>query len=157
MCISCRERMVVMSTQASPQQLLERYRIENLINTILDCYQIPDTTQQLTLNLRHSGFYTQRAGIQPVEIRLERTTARSQWSIRFIATFDYPNQSSKSVDVALYFNFQFQWFYQPDIKRCDLNQPEAIALLKSWLKAFVHQLTGQHFDQQHLTIAAQFS
>lgn len=146
-----------MSTQASPQQLLERYRIDSLINTILNCYQIPDTTQQLTLNLRHSGFYTQRAGIQPVEIRLERTTVQSQWSIRFIATFDYPNQSAKSVDVALYFNFQFQWFYQPDIKRCDLNQPKAIALFQSWLAMFTRQLSMHQFDQQQLTITKSFN
>lgn len=147
----------MMNTKTSAHQLLHQYRIENLIDTILGRYQIPDTAKQLALNLKNSKFYTQRAGIQPIEIRMDRATVNSTWRIRFIATFDYPTQNAESVDVALYFNFQYQWFYQPDIERCDLNQPEAIALLQSWLKAFIHQLAKHQFDKQSLTVVKQFN
>ncbi|MDW3136302.1 DUF2787 family protein [Vibrio sp. 1288] len=146
-----------MKGQTNAHALLSRYRIEELINSIISHYSVPDNAKQLTLNLKHSHFYSLREGIQPVEIRVDRTTTKANWTVRLIATFDYPSPSAQSVDVALYFNFQSQWFYQPDIKRCDLNQPKAIALLQSWLAMFTHHLSLHHFDQQQLTITKNFN
>jgi hypothetical protein len=76
--------------------------------------------------------------------------------VRFIASFDYPTPEAESVDVVLYFNFKHQWFYQPDIQRCELNRPEVQSLFISWLKAFTNHLKASQFDTQTLTIVSRF-
>ena len=131
--------------------------LHQLTELILSYYDIPTDSKRLTINLKVSSFYTERCGIQPVEIQLERQSRNSPWEVRFIATFDYPDEQAESVDVALYFNFKYRWFYQPDIERCELFRPEVIALFLTWLKAFMCHLKSNQFDTQTLTVVSRFS
>jgi len=130
--------------------------LHQLTEFILSCYQIPEDSKRVVLNFKVSSFYTERCGIQPVEIQLERATPGSPWELRFIATFDYPDEKAESVDVALYFNFKYRWFYQPDIERCELFRPEVIALFIAWLKAFIGHLQDNQFDTQTLKVVSRF-
>ncbi|EML0424286.1 DUF2787 family protein [Vibrio parahaemolyticus] len=135
---------------ASAFQLASLHQLTELI---LSCYNIPEDS---ILNFKVSSFYTERCGIQPVEIQLERATQDSPWELRFIATFDYPDENAESVDVALYFNFKYRWFYQPDIERCELFRPEVIALFIAWLKAFIGHLKDNQFDTQTVKVVSRF-
>ncbi|ENN2392228.1 DUF2787 family protein [Vibrio alginolyticus] len=130
--------------------------IHQLTELILSCYNIPEDSKHVVLNFKVSSFYTERCGIQPVEIQLERPTLDSPWELRFIATFDYPDEQAESVDVALYFSFKYRWFYQPDIERCELFRPEVIALFIAWLKAFIDHLKDNKFDTQTLKVVSHF-
>ncbi|MHA7228433.1 DUF2787 family protein [Vibrio campbellii] len=107
----------ILKEMASAFQLASLHQLTELI---LSSYPIPEDSKRVVLNFKVSSFYTERCGIQPVEIQLERATPDSPWELRFIATFDYPDEKAESVDVALYFNFKYRWFYQPDIERCEL-------------------------------------
>ncbi|MCI9689790.1 DUF2787 family protein [Vibrio parahaemolyticus] len=131
--------------------------LHQLTGTLLSRYEIPSDTRRLALNLKVSSFYRQRSGIQPVEIQLERARPDSPWEVRFVATFDYPTPDAENVDVALYFNFRHLWFYQPDIKRCELCRPEVQSLFLTWLKAFSYHLKTNRFNTQTLTIVGLFS
>ncbi|WP_254868972.1 DUF2787 family protein [Vibrio hepatarius] len=62
--------------------------LHQLTEFILSCYHIPEDSKRVVLNFKVSSFYTERCGIQPVEIQLERATPDSPWELRFIATFD---------------------------------------------------------------------
>ena len=103
-----------------------------LIELLIEQYDIPTETKRVALNLKVASFYRNRSGIQPIEVQLERANSNEPWEVRFIASFDYPTPEAESVDVALYFNFKHQWFYQPDIQRCELNRPEVQSLFISW-------------------------
>ncbi|WP_154203340.1 DUF2787 family protein [Vibrio harveyi] len=143
----------VLKEIASAFQLASLHQLTELI---LSCYHIPEDSKRVVLNFKVSSFYTERCGIQPVEIQLERATPDSPWELRFIATFDYPDEQAESVDVALYFNFKYRWFYQPDIERCELFRPEVIALFIAWLKAFIGHLQDNQFDTQTLKVVSRF-
>lgn len=143
----------ILKEMASAFQLASLHQLTELI---LSCYHIPEDSKRVVLNFKVSSFYTERCGIQPVEIQLERATPDSPWELRFIATFDYPDEQAESVDVALYFNFKYRWFYQPDIERCELFRPEVIALFISWLKAFIGHLQDNQFDTQTVKVISRF-
>ncbi|MEZ8013475.1 DUF2787 family protein [Vibrio sp. FF59] len=127
-----------------------------LVELLMEQYDIPTETKRVALNLKVASFYRNRSGIQPIEVQLERANSNEPWEVRFIASFDYPTPEAESVDVALYFNFKYQWFYQPDIQRCELNRPEVQSLFISWLKAFTNHLKTSQFDTQTLTVVSQF-
>ncbi|WP_240207441.1 DUF2787 family protein [Vibrio sp. CyArs1] len=131
-------------------------QFHQLVELLINQYDIPTETKRVALNLKVASFYRNRSGIQPIEIQLERANASEPWEVRFIASFDYPSPEAESVDVALYFNFKYQWFYQPDIQRCELNRPEVQSLFVSWLKAFTNHLKASQFDIQTLTAVSQF-
>ncbi|EOA9034939.1 DUF2787 family protein [Vibrio harveyi] len=143
-----------MNTQISP--LLSVEPIQAVIKQTLACYTIPRDIKRIAINFKCSQFYINKQGIQPIEIQLERTNAEDSWEIRFIATFDYPTQESKNLDVSLYFNFHFGWFYQPDIERCELDRPEVKALFETWLNAFLKHLQQGHFDIRVVTAVKTF-
>ncbi|TOD30836.1 hypothetical protein CGJ66_22560 [Vibrio parahaemolyticus] len=145
----------------STEQLAEHIdttlaEIHQLTTKQLQKATIESTAKRITLNFRNSAFYRNRAGIQPVEIRLERISKQSPWEIRFIATFDYPDHQASGLDVALYFNFRHRWFYQPDIERCELHRPEVADLFHSWQQAFLRHLSQGRFDSITLTTASHF-
>lgn len=125
-----------------------------LVELLIEQYDIPTETKRVALNLKVASFYRNRSGIQPIEVQLERANTNEPWEVRFIASFDYPTPEAESVDVALY--FKHQWFYQPDIQRCELNRPEVQLLFISWLKAFTNHLEASQFDTQTLTVVSQF-
>ncbi|MFN1533570.1 DUF2787 family protein [Vibrio jasicida] len=130
--------------------------LHQVTDTLLKQYVIPANAKRISLNLKLSSFYLERAGLQPLELQLERDTPDSPWEIRFIASFDYPDEQAETVDVSLYFNFKYQWFYQPDIKQCELLRPEVITLFISWLNAFINHLQNDQFDTQTLTVISTF-
>ncbi|NOI25379.1 DUF2787 family protein [Vibrio mediterranei] len=131
-------------------------QFHQLVELLINQYDIPTETKRVALNLKVASFYRNRSGIQPVEVQLERANVYEPWEVRFIASFDYPFPEAESIDVALYFNFKYQWFYQPDIQRCELNRPEVQSLFVSWLKAFTNHLKASQFDIQTLTAVSQF-
>ncbi|UQV20027.1 DUF2787 family protein [Vibrio sp. J383] len=130
--------------------------LHQLAEMVINQYDVSTATKRVAINLKVASFYRNRSGIQPIEIQLERGSSKEPWEVRFVASFDYPTPEAESVDVALYFNFKYQWFYQPDIQRCELNRPEVQSLFISWLKAFTNHLKTSQFDTQTLTIVSQF-
>lgn len=146
----------MMKAKNQLNEAISLHQLDRTIKDILTYYQIPQSAKRLALNFKASEFYSERAGIQPIEIQLDRTNTKSEWIIRFIATFDFPTPEAQKLDIALYFNLHYQWFYQPDIERCDINQPEVISLLQSWIKAFIQHLSNNQFDKQSLAIIKKF-
>lgn len=55
-----------------------------------------------------------------------------------MASFAFTDKDSERLEVDLYFNFRHQWFYQLDIKRCELNQPHVIEFFHCWQGALVN-------------------
>lgn len=142
------------------QNIVSSFRLallHQLMDALLNQYDIPSNTRRLALNLKVNQFYKERSGIQPVEIQLERLAPHKPWEVRFVASFDYPTSKAKHLDVSLYFNFKYLWFYQPDIERCELCRPEVQSLFLSWLKAFNDHLRKSKFDTQSLTVISLFS
>ncbi|WP_215408399.1 DUF2787 family protein [Vibrio gigantis] len=131
-------------------------QFHQLVELLMEPYDIPTEIKRVALNLKVESFYRNRSGIQPIEVQLERANSNKPWEVRFIASFDYPTPEAENVEVSLYFNFKHQWFYQPDIQRCELNRPEVQSLFISWLKAFTHHLKASQFDTQTLTIVSRF-
>lgn len=143
-----------MTTQNSV--LLSADLIQTVVTRTLACYTIPVHIKRIAINFKCSQFYIDKQGIQPVEIQIERASIKDCWEIRLIATFDYPTQESKNLDVSLYFNFHFGWFYQPDIERCELDRPEVKALFQTWLSAFLKHFQQGCFDIQVVTTVKSF-
>lgn len=131
-------------------------QFHQLIELLIEQYDIPTKAKRVALNLKVASFYSNRSGIQPIEVQLERANPYEPWEVRFIASFDYPSPEAESVEVSLYFNFKYQWFYQPDIQRCELNRPEVQSLFISWLKAFTNHRKASLLDTQTLTIVSRF-
>lgn len=131
--------------------------LHQLIDVLLNQYDIPNDTRRLALNLKVNQFYRDRCGLQPIEIQLDRLTPTKPWEVRFVASFDYPTPEATNVDVSLYFNFKYLWFYQPDIDRCELCRPEVQSLFLSWLNAFSNNIKSSRFDTQAITIVSLFS
>ncbi len=101
---------------------------------------IPSTVKRIALNIRSKDMNSR---FQPIEIQLERASSQAPWQLRFIATFDVMVSGTPQKELSLYFNFARCWFYHPETKRCNLEQPEVQTLLASWLKAITHTLTAQ--------------
>ncbi|EOK6313972.1 DUF2787 domain-containing protein [Vibrio natriegens] len=118
----------------------------------LELCAIPRDAKSIALNFRDTRYYQTGKGPYPVEVHLARDTSDSPWHIAVMASFAYPSEKSTQMEVQLYFNFKHGWFYQPDINRCDLNQPEVVELFKSWDKAFVKLLNNKGFNQLTLTV-----
>jgi hypothetical protein len=81
-------------------------------------------------------------------------TEVTQWRIVFIASFSYPDEAAENVDVELYFNFLRSWFYQPDIERCELNQPKVKELYQAYEQALIQQLKRRSFDDIQATLVS---
>lgn len=118
----------------------------------LELCAIPEDAKRIALNFRDTQYYQTAKGPQPVEIHLTRDSPVCPWHIAVMASFAYPSEQSKQMEIQLYFNFRHGWFYQPDIERCDLDQPEVIELFQSWDKAFVNLLNNKGFNQLTLTV-----
>ncbi|TCT61081.1 DUF2787 family protein [Vibrio crassostreae] len=119
------------------------------LSAALDSAPIPINVDKLSMNFRHTPYYQTRRGTHPVEVRLERHD--QQWRVVFIASFAYPDETHRSVIPELYFNFKRGWFYQPDIKGCELARPEVMDVLLSWSRMFCRQLMDEHFDDVRFT------
>ncbi|MGO2332566.1 MAG: DUF2787 family protein [Pseudoalteromonas sp.] len=107
---------------------------------------IPDTTHAIALNFKHSPYLTNRTGQHPLEVHLFRSQPDKPWQIATMTSFAFTDKDSERLEVELYFNFRHQWFYQPDIKRCELNQPHVIELFHCWQGALVNTFNQQLFD-----------
>lgn len=142
---------------SSSQEFPDLTALHQLLELLLTQFSIPSNAKRIAFNFRDTSYYTLRQGFQPVEVQLERNCLATEWQIRFIATFDYPDEQAAELDVALYFNFKYQWFYQPDIKRCELARPEVLSLFKSWQTAFVRSLKEAKFNEQTLSIVSLFN
>ncbi len=118
----------------------------------LELCPIPSNAKRISLNFRDTEYQQSHQGNYPIEIHLTRDTPTSPWHIAIMATFAYPDKRSEQMEVQLYFNFNHGWFYQPNIERCDINQPEVIELFQTWDKAFVKQLNNKAFNQLTLTV-----
>ncbi|OEF92898.1 hypothetical protein BCU85_15535 [Vibrio lentus] len=101
---------------------------------------IPNTVERVALNIRSKDINSR---FQPIEIQLERTSSKTPWQLRFIATFDVMVTGKPQKELSLYFNFARCWFYHPEIKQCNLQRPEVQALLASWLKTITHTVITQ--------------
>ncbi|MEZ8700521.1 DUF2787 family protein [Vibrio cyclitrophicus] len=101
---------------------------------------LPNTVERVALNIRSKDINSR---FQPIEIQLERTSSKTPWQLRFIATFDVMVTGKPQKELSLYFNFAGCWFYHPEIKQCNLQRPEVQTLLASWLKAITHTLITQ--------------
>ncbi len=145
-----------MKTQFNTQLGFKLVAVNAIIERMLVCYSIPENAKRIVLSFRCSNFYIDKQGIQPVEIQIEREKIHDPWRIRFVATFDYPMPEAESLEVALYFNFHFGWFYQPDIQRCELARPEVRSLFHSWVTAFVTHIQHGRFDVQLITLVKSF-
>lgn len=117
------------------------------LEVMLDGFSLHTDINRLSVNFRNTSYYSRREGFHPVEMRFERDDDyRHIWKLVFIASFSYPDENSPNVAPELYFNFKRSWFYQPDIKGCELARPQVIDLFDSWALAFFRQLRNQHFD-----------
>lgn len=134
-------------TYAPLSQVLQRY-----LEASVSLCAIPEATERIALNFRHSAYLTKRAGPHPLEIHLFREHPNQAWQIATMTSFAFPYEDSEQLEVELYFNFNHQWFYQPDIKRCDLNQPQVIELFHSWQSALAKTFHQQSFDYFAATI-----
>ena len=126
---------------ASISQLLLRY-----LEASISLCTIPETTERIALNFRHSPYLTHRSGPHPLEVHLFRESPEGTWKIATMTSFSFPSDEDVQLEVELYFNFSHQWFYQPDIERCDLNQPQVIELFHSWQHALTNTFHQQGFD-----------
>lgn len=131
-------------SQTTPHRLLVEY-----LNALTERLDIPAFATRIALNFRVSSYYQDRSGFHPVEIQLNRSTIQSDnthWSIVFVTSFAYPDEQTKKLEVELYFNFLRGWFYQPDIERCDLHQPQVTSLYQSYERSFLKQIQQGSFD-----------
>jgi len=64
-------------------------QFHQLVELLINQYDIPTETKRVALNLKVASFYHNRSGIQPIEVQLERANANEPWEVRFIASFDY--------------------------------------------------------------------
>ncbi|MDG3085533.1 DUF2787 family protein [Vibrio hannami] len=129
----------------------------NYLQQLISLLDIPEHAKRIALNFRITSYYQTRAGFHPVEIQMERVASESkamQWRIVFIASFSYPDESAEHVDVELYFNFLRSWFYQPDIKRCELHQPKVKELYQAYERTLMQQFKQRSFDDIQATLVS---
>lgn len=127
------------------------------LHQLISLIDIPAKAKRIALNFRITSYYQTRSGFHPVEIQMEKVTSDTevtQWRIVFIASFSYPDEAAEKVDVELYFNFLRSWFYQPDIERCELNQPKVKELYQAYEQALIQQLKQRSFDDIQATLVS---
>lgn len=124
----------------------------NYLQQLTSTFDIPNIAKRIAINFRRTEYYQSRHGYHPVEVQLERNSRG--WSIVFIASFAYADDIAEKVEVELYFNFLRGWFYQPDIDRCDLHQPQVKELYVSWERTLLNQLTTHGFDSFTATLVS---
>ncbi|HHF3141663.1 MULTISPECIES: DUF2787 domain-containing protein [Vibrio] len=107
---------------------------------------LPEHSKRIALNFRHYDYHVNQTGPHPIEIHLTRLDDSHVWKITTMTSFSFPDDSSSELEVELYFNLNHQWFYQPDIERCELNRPEVIALFHSWQRALLKAFRDGDFD-----------
>ena len=137
-------------SQTVPHRLLVDY-----LHALIAQLDIPEFAKRIALNFRVLDYYQSRVGFHPVEIQLERQPKQSEkqpWRLVFIASFSYPDEQAVTLDVELYFNFLRGWFYQPDIERCDLHQPQVTDLYQSYERSFLKQIQQCSFDDIQATL-----
>ncbi|MEZ8814893.1 DUF2787 domain-containing protein [Vibrio cyclitrophicus] len=137
-------------SQTTPRRLLVEY-----LNVLVEQLDIPTFATRIALNFRVSSYYEDRSGFHPVEIQLNRATSQlddAHWSIVFVASFAYPDEQTENMEVELYFNFLRGWFYQPDIERCELHQPQVTSLYQSYERSFLKQIQQGSFDDIQATL-----
>lgn len=122
----------------------------NHLQRLTSNVDVPSNAKRIAINFRRTKYYQNRQGYHPVEVQLERST--EGWCIVFIASFSYPDDKATKMEVELYFNFLRGWFYQPDIDRCDLHQPQVTELYASWERTLLNQLTADSFDSITATL-----
>ncbi|MEL7293133.1 MAG: DUF2787 family protein [Cyanobacteria bacterium J06555_13] len=129
--------------RTTPHPLLVEY-----LQTLISQLAIPVNAKRIALNFRVQSYYQSKEGFHPVEIQLERHTEDSKplWRIVFIASFSYPDEQADNVEVELYFNFLRNWFYQPDISRCNLHQPKVTELYAAYERSVMKQIKESGFD-----------
>lgn len=117
------------------------------LSLLLEHLTLPTQADRCSLHCRNMDYYASGHGVHPVEIRLERSPSTPHtWQLVFIASFAYEVQGNKALAPELYFNLKNAWFYQPDIKDCELERPEVLRLLNSWSLAFCRHLQQQKFN-----------
>ncbi|WP_413284193.1 DUF2787 domain-containing protein [Vibrio sp. MA40-2] len=136
--------------QTMPHRLLVQY-----LNALVGQLDIPTFATRIALNFRVSSYYQDRSGFHPVEIQINRATNQSNgshWCIVFVTSFAYPDEQTEKMEVELYFNFLRGWFYQPDIERCELHQPQVTSLYQSYERSFLKQIQQGSFDGIQATL-----
>lgn len=128
------------------------HKLVTLLQGLTSNIDIPSNAKRIAINFRRSEYYQSRQGYHPVEVQLERST--EGWCIVFIASFSYPDDKATKMEVELYFNFLRGWFYQPDIDRCELHQPQVTELYVSWEQTLLNQLTTHGFDSVTATLVS---
>ncbi|ELA9722137.1 DUF2787 family protein [Vibrio parahaemolyticus] len=130
-------------SQTKPHPLLVEY-----LQVLVSQLAIPANAKRIVLNFRVHSYYQSRKGFHPLEIQLEKQSddCSPSWRIVFIASFSYPDEQANNVEVELYFNFLRSWFYQPDISRCDLHQPQVTELYTAYERSVMKQIKESGFD-----------
>lgn len=146
-----------MIIQSPTPNVLSLKSVTPMLTTLLYDWRIPDDAKRIVINLRHTTYYKSHQGPHPVEIQLERSSTRCDWTWVFITSFGYPDRKSVKVDVELYFNIKQNWFYQPDVSRCELDRPEVIELFEAWQYVFRQHLKQGQFDDISLSMIKRFS
>lgn len=57
-------------------------QFHQLVELLINQYDIPTETKRVALNLKVASFYRNRSGIQPIEVQLERYNANEPWEVR---------------------------------------------------------------------------
>ncbi|ORT49521.1 hypothetical protein ST37_14085 [Vibrio sp. qd031] len=120
--------------------------LQSYISALIDLAAVPEHAERIALNFRHSAYHANKKGPHPLEVHLTRLDNSQVWKITTMTSFAFPDDSSSELEVELYFNFNHQWFYQPDIDRCELNRPEVIDLFHSWQRALLKVFRTGGFD-----------
>ncbi|MDB1122238.1 DUF2787 family protein [Vibrio algarum] len=124
----------------------------NHLQRLTSNVDVPSNAKRIAINFRRSEYYQSRKGYHPVEVQQERSI--EGWSIVFIVSFAYPDDKATTMEEELYFNFLRGWFYQPDIERCDLHQPQVTELYISWEQTLLIQITAHSFDTVTATLVS---
>lgn len=122
------------------------------LSDILSRFITPESARRISLNCRDSQYYKSRKGLHPVEMQFKRSDSDERWSLVFIASFSYQDESNQSLDVELYFHLNNRWCFQPDVGATDLSHPSVLDLLYSWCAAFERHLHQHAFNDIRLTL-----
>lgn len=120
--------------------------LQGYLTTVMSVASIPEHVERVALNFRHNAYRPNKTGPHPIEVHLFREPSSEVWKVATMTSFAFPSKTCNELDVELYFNFNHQWFYQPDIELCDLNQPEVIDLFQSWQRSLVKAFRNGDFD-----------
>lgn len=122
------------------------------LTTTLERTSLPDQVNRIAVNFRNLEYVNTRTGPRPVEVRLKRDAVDKPWQIATLTTFAFTSDCSNELEIELYFNFSQGIFYQPDIRSCDIHQPQVAELLKVWDNAFIQAIKTKSYHYIVLTI-----